>query len=126
MNQITEEELAWTLRDLVPLSNEDVKKAAAIAIRELCGWRPIGEAPKDGSTVLIAWFDKTNNKWQQRSSYWDATFDFTYDDIRGSTQIGAWTDNAVASFAYEETHSYPATHFRPLPPPPQNETANGD
>lgn len=60
-------------------------------------WRPIAEAPKDGSLVLIG-FLKDNGKWFCETAYWD------YRD---------WS----ASAGWLVTNP---THFMPLPQPPEN------
>lgn len=77
-------------------------------------WQPIETAPKDGRRVLVTWED------QIRAAYWDGDFGTSYDEATDTvTQIGAWTDGAVLSFNYEETHSYHPTHWMPLPDPPE-------
>lgn len=101
-------------------------------------WRDIKTAPKDGTRVIIGWGSEF------RAAWWDVQFDYKLcygidddddDDYAGHDYeqpdvcsgcerckdgliyIGAWTDAAVLSFGYEETHSYKPTHWMPAPEP---------
>lgn len=94
----------------------------AIAVR----WRSIRSAPKDGTVVLI--YDPSENEGRRiKAAYWDAEFDWIgwSDKFNKARYRGAWTDNAVASFAYEETVEYKPTHWMPLPAAPKPTTAKG-
>lgn len=80
-------------------------------------WQPIAKAPIDGTPVLIGWWE--GDVWHERRAWWKAEFesgewDEVLDDV---TWRGAWTDDAVYSWA-EEVHEYSPTHFRRLPAPP--------
>lgn len=77
-------------------------------------WRPIETAPKDGTRILVYVPDSEN----VLSVYWDGEFDFRCDDNGKTEYSGAWTDDAVESFAYEEKASYNPTYWMPLPQPP--------
>ncbi len=84
---------------------------------EVPRWRAILSAPIDGTPVVIAWHD--GSVWQQRIAWWEAEFSSKCDKDRNITLCGAWTDNAVAHFGYEETHSYEPTHWMPCFSPPE-------
>ncbi len=84
-------------------------------------WQPIETAPKDGTRILI--FDPAVGI---RCVYWNPEFDFTLRDVGAPEDSevepefrGAWTDDAVASFSYEEVKEYAPTHYMPLPAPPE-------
>lgn len=82
-------------------------------------WQTIETAPKDGTPVLIGWF-KPDGQWTERRAWFDREFEVAgiTDDGEGKTiWKQAWTDDAVASFGYEETHSYEPTLWQPLPSP---------
>jgi len=78
-------------------------------------WRPIADAPKDGTRIL---FYDPMSSGLIHAGIWDAKFASELDDDGETHYTGAWTDHAVASFAYEEYAEYNPTHFQPLPPPP--------
>ncbi|OUJ16387.1 hypothetical protein [Acetobacter sp. DsW_063] len=80
-------------------------------------WRPISEAPKD-QPCLIAW--QEGCVWHIRRAYWDEKFEYNYDDdTEEDVYIGAWTDDSVASWGFQECNSFEPTHFAPLPAPPK-------
>ena len=77
-------------------------------------WQPIETAPRDGSKILIFCNEEIY------AAYWDSEFKSEWDDEKDdSFYVGAWTDNAILSFAYEETNSYEPTHWMPLPAAPK-------
>lgn len=82
------------------------------------GWQPIASAVKDGTPMMIGWFE--NGVWTERRAWFDAQFECSgYDESNDlSLYRGAWTDDAVQSFGYEETREYQPTHWMPLPDPP--------
>jgi hypothetical protein len=71
--------------------------AAAIAAYEAAQWRPIEEAPTDGTFFLVCC-----GKWRP----------FVAHFYRGTLVSDQGEDGLIA---------YPATHFCPIPPPPENE-----
>ena len=80
-------------------------------------WQPIETAPKDGTTIIIGWRDE--KAWQQRMGAWDSEHSFKWNDETDESESeGAWSDGAVDDWAYQETYSYPATHWMPCPEPP--------
>src|ERR1041385_4716103 len=79
--------------------------------RAAAEWQPIETAPHDGSRILVAGGDCAD----VLSVYWDDKFDFKLDEAESGHFIGAWTDDAVRSFGYEEKESYNPTHWMPLP-----------
>lgn len=85
-------------------------------------WQPIDTAPKDGSRVLIGWFDALR-KWKVRAAYWDTHFNTVWDyEENMPIEMPAWTDGAIESFASERITSYEPTHWMPLPQPPNQST----
>ena len=80
-------------------------------------WQPIDSAPRDSTWLLLCGFGFV------RAGYWDATFEYDPDRDDDSRPLsgmrGAWTDDTVASWAYQERHELRPTHWRPLPPPPK-------
>jgi hypothetical protein len=78
---------------------------AALIAAEKAAWRPIGEAPQDGTNTILAnrmtvavgkW---ARNDWRAMYFAWEGTNDFS----------------AGAGLIYKPTH------FRPLPPPPEQD-----
>lgn len=79
-------------------------------------WREIKTAPKNGTKILF--YDPKSKTIF--AGWWDKAFELRYDKVLDDTvEIGAWTDGAVSSFAYEETCSYQPTYWMPLPEPPE-------
>jgi hypothetical protein len=86
-------------------------------------WQPIETAPKDRTRILAGGGDCA----VPLSVYWDAVFETKYDEDKdASYHVGAWTDDAVESFAYEEKAAYSPTHWQPLPSLPQAEPVKGE
>lgn len=107
-----------TAADVASVMAEGIA-AVATALRKAV-WHPISEAKLDGTAYLVGWRDE-HGEWVTRRAWWDASFRSEWDDeLGGSEHHGAWTDNAVASFGYEETHSYTPTHFTTLPEGPRS------
>jgi hypothetical protein len=71
--------------------------SAVIAAYEAAQWRPIEEAPTDGTFFLACC-----GKWRP----------FVAHFYRGTLVSDQGEDGLIA---------YPATHFCPIPPPPENE-----
>lgn len=102
---------------------QQMAELSALIERHLANqWQPIETAPRDGTRILVYVPDSEN----VLSVYWDAEFTFRYDEAKASVDEkyagehdGAWTDDAVESFAYEEKASYSPTHWMPLPDPPK-------
>lgn len=81
----------------------------AIAAYEQALWRPIEEAPKDGTAILILCPD----------SEFGAVIAFWSDPIVGDTiaeESGWYASEASSNRIFEIP-----THYRPLPPPPGKE-----
>lgn len=84
-------------------------------------WQPIETAPKDGRRILV-WVPESENVL---SVYWDDRFTFRFDEEKAESadyqgeHEGAWTDDAVKSFSYEEKESYQPSHWMPVPLPPK-------
>lgn len=83
-------------------------------------WQPIETAPKDGTRILVYVPDSEN----VLSVYWDDEFVFKFDEAKAeSTEYqgeheGAWTDDAVKSWAYQEKESYHPNYWMPFPESP--------
>lgn len=90
-------------------------------------WHDIAEAPKDGSSVLLAWRAVTvpgeTPKWFQTVGWWDVSFEATgWDEAADRpTHRAAWTDGAVASWGYQETRELHPILWMPLPDAPSAE-----
>lgn len=100
--------------------DRDTLSAELLALRGQQEWQPIETAPKDGSRIL---FYDSMSSGLIFAGWWDEKFDLKYEEGSDEeTYIGAWTDDAVESFSYEETCSYEPTHWKPLPRPPLTQT----
>lgn len=82
------------------------------------GWQTMETAPKDGTRVLLAGAHRGG--WWQAMGYFDPEFERTDKKQRGKTVYrGAWTDETVASFKYQELNELDPAHWRPLPATPK-------
>lgn len=83
-------------------------------------WQPIETAPKNGSRIIIAWqLEQGTGEWEQRMAFWDPSHSLQWNKETETNEIiGAWTDDAVESWWYEETKEYHPTHWMPCPTPP--------
>jgi len=102
-------EPAWDgLSDDVKLRMQDsVRAALTVALAAM--WRPISEAPKDGSNVLV-----NDTRYPNRT-----VFIARWNDCRYHTKAkGYWafTDERVHGVALSRANQ--PTHFMPLPQPP--------
>lgn len=80
-------------------------------------WRPISEAPKDGTRVLL--YDPTSSGLIY-TGCWEAKFYSHFNEDKGEVEYsGDWTAHQVESWGMEEYASLTPTHFMPLPQPPQ-------
>lgn len=107
----------WPSEDITDIGTHS-RSAVLAKVEELLAsqWMPIAEAPRDGTRILI-WSEE---KGTVLSVYWDNEFDSKWDDKKEETNyVGAWTDDAVQSFGYEEVHSYNPALFQVLPAPPE-------
>ena len=77
-------------------------RLATIAHRDLCGWRPISEAPRDALEVIVF-------------GPWEAEVNGSLGESAGVArfELGAW--RVTLEDAYSVT--YEPTHFRKLPEP---------
>lgn len=90
-------------------------------------WRPIEEAPKDGTPIRLWRPAAEGRKWQQEvAAIWESEYE-------GSEYEGwAWPDDPVVDIFgprdwLEEGDCYTSkafTHWMPLPPPPAGETSD--
>src|SRR5579862_4809020 len=90
--------------DLIERISEALRMALASDAR---GWRPIVEAPKDGTRLLLA------------ATGW-ISIGYYAINLNGDETDG-WTDGSVESWKYEEYRFVNPTHFMPLPAPPADE-----
>lgn len=80
-----------------------------------CGWLAIASAPKDGTWILVF----VPSTGRTHVCQWDAEYETVYrEGTDAASYRGAWTDHAVVSFGYEETHEYQPTHWQPMLDPP--------
>ena len=90
-----------SLGDLVP------KDLFALARRGAAvQWRPIEEAPKDGTCIMVG-----AGKWEPEVACWS-----------DSVWLTGWYCGGGRSDSYGP--SFNPTHFMPLPPPPAGETSD--
>lgn len=80
---------------------------AAMPSRSDDGWRTIDSAPKDGTEVLVCRPD--GDEWEMRVAYW--------------TGRRWWLE--VYDNGLERSSIYEPTHWRPLPPPPNDGDEHG-
>lgn len=92
------------------VEGQDIKKLW----EEVCGWKPIEEAPKDGSMVL-AWFPTAFGRGAWLRATWD-------NQRYHSKPKPHWAPRRAVPYATEYKANQP-THFRPLPEPPEVEGA---
>lgn len=109
---ISDEEL--TKISTLDIANVIARRTPTPAVGD--GWQPIETAPKDGTRVL---FYDPDSSGLIYAGVWDAKFCSEWPEgAEEAVYRGAWTDYAVASFAYEEHCEYSPTHWQPLPTPP--------
>jgi len=87
------------------------------------GWRPIAEAPKDGTHFLGATFDaRYTPNWRIAVMWWDDEFETTgwNEETESPGYRGGWCAGRVGSWSYEEYAEEEPTHFMPLPLSPKD------
>lgn len=106
-----------------------LKETKGVVIRETVGWQPIETAPKDGTQIDI-WVEPDAGSihgpshykaHRQANAFWcdrDPTDPF---DKTGSE---GWWCRLADKFAHEM--SWKATHWMPLPEPPELNPDKGD
>lgn len=88
------------------------------------GWLPIESAVKNDTPRLIGWFDEAGN-WETRRAWWVEEHRYEWNEEKGEIEpVGAWTDDAVASFGFEEVQVYTPTHYTALPEGPSRTKGN--
>jgi hypothetical protein len=100
-----------------PLASSPLKQESGDTGSVRDEWQPIETAPKDGSAVLL-W-----NGQYVNLAYWNPAYESKWDhELDKPVVRGAWTDDTVKSFAYEEINEIEGpTHWMPLPAPPSGE-----
>lgn len=94
------EQSRYKIFDKVPLYASPVRSAIVPAPAEET-WQPIETAPKDGTTVLVAFW-----LWNDRKNGY-------------GYQVAEWCGDADGEWqTQEDVTLYPPTHWRPLPAPP--------
>ena len=104
------------------------KASAILALLPAQGaWRPISEAPRDGTMLLLAEHmpNAAGSPWSIVTGWWDKNFEnLGWDEEMADVSYrGAWNAGRVRSWNYQEYQEERPTHFRPLPPPPNPEVA---
>jgi hypothetical protein len=95
----------WS-RDVYGAAKKEYYSAARAALNAVPRWRPISEAPKDGTPVDL-WCD--GRRWT----------DMEWNSTSPSNPDGAWKPEG-ASWKEELSWMRP-THWMPLPEPPTND-----
>ena len=75
-------------------------------------WRPIEEAPKDGTRVLLYW-PKFGSNPRQEIGY------FEMQKYHSKPTPYWWSSNAVKNYGVRWYRDYQPTHWQPLPQPPE-------
>lgn len=76
-------------------------------------WQPMETAPKDGTRILIGWFE--GKRFRQRAAWWYPSFD----QLDDGSWVGAWVDgDIVSSGTTSDYRRYEPTHWMPLPAAP--------
>lgn len=108
---------AQALSDVQAL-NADATCALRGAQKE-SGWRPIAEAPVDGRTLLLGWFN-SHGKWRTTRGMWltQAYIDEYFEDPDLSSP--GWVETSVED---DDGQCWPIkpSHFQFLPSPPTPE-----
>jgi len=104
---LTDLEIDWTQGvaenfERVLSALETANKRADEAEAKLNLWRPIEEAPKDGSWILLGYFPEVGGE-SQTVAFWHSTKNMWCDSNRLLVADGPFSP----------------THFRPLPPAPE-------
>jgi hypothetical protein len=68
-------------------------------------WQPIDTAPKDGTEIL--------GYWHKPRSYWRTEF-ITW------RLKSFWNEQGTEAWFDRNDEPFPATHWHPLPPPPED------
>ena len=91
--------------DLNGHTSEGIRRAVAEAldVADKARWWPIETAPRDGSYVLIGWFDLVGQK-SMHVAFWHST-------------RNAWCQSHRA---FTDDLNWQPTHWQPLPPPPND------
>jgi 16S rRNA G1207 methylase RsmC len=84
---------------------------AALEAAERAAWRPVSEAPKDGTPVLVVGAENRPDKMDVAEWHYYCTAEGPY---------YCWATEGVFSM---EPLDPPPTHFRPLPAPPEGTPA---
>lgn len=114
-------------------NKDDARKAwntrAQPAVLAVPGWRPIDEAPKDGSMILLGMPDRVDDDGGEVSTpgYWQKGWEDSVDDMGcddGFVDVHFQEFSPPRSFgaeAYRSKGRQP-THWMPLPPAPTEAT----
>jgi hypothetical protein len=97
-------------------------RAAAPAQQAAAGWQPISEAPKDGRTVLLGYFN-SRGKWRTMRGQWmSEDYIAEYWEEPDDVEPG-WFETVVEGDDIPNCWSTEPTHWMPLPAAP---TAQGE
>jgi hypothetical protein len=117
MMQVSDEMIDAALdgADYVPNGDNRVWMRAALTAALAAMWRPIEEAPRDGTEVLVA-----------GGTFYNSMSTFTDDLPFIGPSWACWDDycrewRGENSGGHDEFFYYKPTHFMPLPSPPKAE-----
>lgn len=102
----------------------DAPDAEALgALLSAVTWRPISEAPKDGTSILGSYF---NQPWAEShregrvvKCWWQPEFEAFISGCREMTMAPGYTFDGKGGTHLHSPDIESVTHFLPLPPPPE-------
>lgn len=111
--------LRWVMLPILDFDDEELvtiahgNRAEEIKAALGAGWRPISEAPKDGTLVLmcVAGFEPACGRWYEDRQAFDH---LSAEDFPSEESWNEYIDLAT---------KWPVTHFMPLPAPPSSTEA---
>lgn len=95
-----------------------IKEAARAAIAECFKWRPIAEAPKDGTSILVTRLGADIGPDPMEITKWCIMEECPrFEHVEGDL----YRKIAVEPSMFWDGNGHRATHWMPLPPPPEDD-----